>query len=259
MRFSLLHFFQWKLYLLPKGEKLDKTMDNGILMSKMSSGEKQILQSASYLLYHIKNIESIREDSNRKAYHHVNLVLDEAELYYHPEMQRTMIANVIKMLSWCHINNTKIRTVNIIVVTHSPFVLSDVPKSRILYLKEGNVETKDNQTFAANVHDLLYNQFFIQNPIGEAAYSSVKQIIEIYNKENLTFKEENSFTERLDYYRHVVTLIGENYLRKSLDDMLEAIMTRIKNKNVLKQEYERLKQRLSEIKEELGEETYEED
>uniref|UniRef100_UPI0040252D5E AAA family ATPase n=1 Tax=Candidatus Cryptobacteroides bacterium TaxID=3085639 RepID=UPI0040252D5E len=252
-------FFQWKLYLLPKGEKLDKTMDNGILMSKMSSGEKQILQSASYLLYHIKNIESIREDSNRKAYHHVNLVLDEAELYYHPEMQRTMIANVIKMLSWCHINNTKIRTVNIIVVTHSPFVLSDVPKSRILYLKEGNVETKDNQTFAANVHDLLYNQFFIQNPIGEAAYSSVKQIIEIYNKENLTFKEENSFTERLDYYRHVVTLIGENYLRKSLDDMLEAIMTRIKNKNVLKQEYERLKQRLSEIKEELGEETYEED
>lgn len=57
----------------------------------------------------------------------------------------------------------------------------------------------------------------------------------------------------------MVTLIGENYLRKSLDDMLEAIMTRIKNKNVLKQEYERLKQRLSEIKEELGEETYEED
>lgn len=108
----------------------------------MSSGEKQILQSASYILYHIKNIESIREDSYRKAYHHINLVLDEAELYFHPEMQRTMIANIIKMLSWCHINNTKIRSVNIIIVTHSPFVLSDVPKNRILYLKDGKLRIK---------------------------------------------------------------------------------------------------------------------
>lgn len=252
-------FFQWRLYLLPKGRRLDKTMDNGILMTKMSSGEKQMLQSASYLLYHIKNIESIREDSNRKAYHHINLVLDEAELYYHPEMQRTMIANVVKMLSWCHINNSKIRSVNIMVVTHSPFVLSDVPKDRILYLKDGKVEINNNQTFAANVHDLLYYQFFIQTPIGEVAYSSVKHIIEIYNKENLTPKEESSFYERLDHYRRVVALIGENYLRNSLENMLDAIVTRNNNRNVLKQEYERLKQRLSEIKEELGGEMHEED
>lgn len=117
-------------------------MDNGLLMNKMSSGERQMLQSASYMLYHIKNIESIREDNNRKAYRHINIVLDEAELYYHPEMQRTMIANIIKMLSWCHINNTKIRSVHIMLVTHSPFVLSDVPKNRILYMKDGNTAKK---------------------------------------------------------------------------------------------------------------------
>lgn len=251
-------FFQWRLYLMPKGSKLDKTMDNGILMSKMSSGEKQMLQSASYLLYHIKNIESIREDSNRKSYHHINLVLDEAELYYHPEMQRTMIANVVKMLSWCHINNSKIRSVNIMIVTHSPFVLSDVPKNRILYLKEGETEINDNQTFAANIHDLLYHQFFIQTPIGEVAYSSVKHIIEIYNKENLTTKEENSFYERLGHYRRMVALIGETYLRNSLVEMLDAIVARTNNRNALKQEQERLKRRLLEIEKELEEATHEE-
>ena len=36
-------------------------MDGGILMNKMSSGEKQMLQSASYLLYHMKNIENISQ------------------------------------------------------------------------------------------------------------------------------------------------------------------------------------------------------
>lgn len=246
--------FQWHLYFLPKHEKLNETMDNGMLLGKMSSGEKQILQSASYLLYHIKNIENIREDRNRKAYHHINLVLDEAELYYHPEMQRTMIANIVKMLSWCHINNTKIRSVHLMVVTHSPFVLSDVPKNRILYLKEGEVEMKGNQTFAANVHDLLYNQFFIQNSIGEVAWASVREIIDVYrNESGLSEKEKQRFFDKYDYYRHFLNLIGEKYLKNTLSEMLETILERENNDRMLWVEHERLKQRLEEIERKLEE------
>lgn len=241
-------FYEWRLYLLPRSERIKDTMDGGILMSKMSSGEKQMLQSASYLLYHIKNIESVKEDSNRKAYHHINIVLDEAELYYHPEMQRTMIANIIKMLSWCHINNTKIRSVHIMIVTHSPFVLSDVPKDRILYLKDGNVEKKQNQTFAANIHDLLYNQFFIENPIGEVAYSSVKKIIDMCNEETkLSQKDKELFYENVQYYRNLVDYIGEKYLQNTLTDMLDTIMLRIRDKHEIESERDRLQKRLEQI------------
>lgn len=240
-------FFEWRLYLQPKSKRLNKEMDNGILMSKMSSGEKQLLQSASYLLYHIKNIESIHEDINRKAYHHINIVLDEAELYYHPEMQRTMIANIIKMLSWCHINNNKIRSVHIMIVTHSPFVLSDVPKNRILYLKDGEVERKENQTFAANIHDLLYNQFFIENPIGEVAYSSVKHIIDVYNDKDLSQKTKEAFSQNIDFYHRMVNLIGEPYLHNTLSEMLDTIIVRSKDRELIENERNRLQEKINQL------------
>lgn len=241
-------FFEWRLYLLPKGEKVDSAMSNGLLMQQMSSGEKQMLQSASYLLYHIKNIESIREDKNREAYHHINLVLDEAELYYHPEMQRTMIANIVKMLSWCHINNTKIRSVHVMIVTHSPFVLSDVPKNRILYMKDGGNAKTDNQTFAANIHDLLYNQFFIENPIGEVAYSSVRKIVDMYNNHDcISIKEKNRFYSKISFYRGIIDLVGESYLHNTLTDMLDQIVMRISDDSAIRTERERLLKRLEQL------------
>ena len=240
-------FYEWRLYLLPKSERIKNTMDGGILMNKMSSGEKQMLQSASYLLYHMKNIESVKEDTNRKAYHHINIVLDEAELYYHPEMQRTMIANIIKMLSWCHINNTKIRSVHIMIVTHSPFVLSDVPQDRILYLKDGNVEKKQNQTFAANIHDLLYNQFFIKNPIGEVAYSSVKHIIDVYNDKDLSQKTKETFLSNIEFYHRMVNLIGEPYLHNTLSEMLDTIIVRSKDRELIENERNRLQEKINQL------------
>lgn len=241
-------FFEWRLYLLPKDEKVDCAMSNGLLMQQMSSGEKQMLQSASYLLYHIKNIESIREDKNREAYHHINLVLDEAELYYHPEMQRTMIANIVKMLSWCHINNTKIRSVHVMIVTHSPFVLSDVPKNRILYMNDGGNAKTDNQTFAANIHDLLYNQFFIENPIGEVAYSSVRKIVDMYNNPDcISIKEKNRFYSKISFYRGIIDLVGESYLHNTLTDMLDQIVMRISDDSAIRTERERLLKRLEQL------------
>ena len=140
------------------------------------------------------------------------------------------------------------------VVTHSPFVLSDVPKNRILYLKEGEVEMKGNQTFAANVHDLLYNQFFIQNSIGEVAWASVREIIDVYrNESGLSEKEKQRFFDKYDYYRHFLNLIGEKYLKNTLSEMLETILERENNDRMLWVEHERLKQRLEEIERKLEE------
>ena len=111
-------------------------------LSQMSSGERQFMHSLSYIIYHINNLQSVREDSTyRIKYHNLCLIFDEAELYYHPEYQRLFISRLIKTLSWCNINTNIIRGVNILIVTHSPFVLSDVPLSNTLYLKDGRVDT----------------------------------------------------------------------------------------------------------------------
>ena len=57
-------------------------------LESMSSGERQFLNSISYALYQIKILESVNDGYHRVHYNHINIVLDEAELYYHPDYQR---------------------------------------------------------------------------------------------------------------------------------------------------------------------------
>ena len=45
-------------------------------LGKMSSGERQMLYSLSYVLYHIKNIQSVKEDENRVGYHNICLIFE---------------------------------------------------------------------------------------------------------------------------------------------------------------------------------------
>lgn len=214
--------FKWEVKLSHKGRR------GSLSLKGMSSGEKQMLQSASYLLYHIKNIERIKIDNYRNPYHHINIVMDEAELYYHPEYQRQLIANMMEMIAACHIDGRIIRSLNLIIATHSPFVLSDVPKNRILYLSKGIPVKKEQQTFAANYHELLYNQFFINNTMGEVGRRAIEKIMSYYGGTAIIGKDKKAeFNEQKGYFHFVVSLIADNYLRNTLQSMLEAIEYRI--------------------------------
>jgi predicted ATP-dependent endonuclease of OLD family len=102
----------------------------------------------------------VKDTNLQIPYHHVSLIFDEAELYYHPEFQRDFIAKIIQFLAWCHIDARRIRSVNITVVTHSPFVLSDVMNAHTLNMSQGVVSRKEQQTFGANIHELLYGQLY---------------------------------------------------------------------------------------------------
>ena len=147
-------------------------------LGSMSSGERQFLNSISYALYHIKNLEGIRDGHNRVHYKHINLVLDEAELYYHPEYQRRYVKMLLETLSWCNFTSDKIRSINIIIVTHSPFILSDIVNDNVLYLENGTVKKQQKETFGANYYDLLYNSFFFEkNAIGEIATEVISELI----------------------------------------------------------------------------------
>lgn len=146
-------------------------------LESMSSGERQFLHSISYALYHIKNLESIKTGTNRLHYNHVNLVLDEAELYYHPEFQRRYVQMLLESMSWCKFK--KIKSINIIIVTHSPFILSDMVQDNVLYLEDGEQKKVEGYTFGANYYDLLYNSFFFEkNAIGEVATRVITDMIQ---------------------------------------------------------------------------------
>lgn len=139
--------------------------ENGqnVRFSSLSSGEKQMIYSVSSVLYQLRNINSVwdKRDQTNVAYKNVCLVFDEIELYAHPKYQLKLIrllVDSIKALGLFHVSN-----VNIILATHSPFVLSDVSKRNVLYLEDGvDVWEKIKfSPFAANVNDTLHQSFFL--------------------------------------------------------------------------------------------------
>lgn len=218
--------FEWDVEFSEK-----RTRKDGILLSNLSSGQKQLMQSFSYVLYHIKNLESVKDDKYTVGYHHINLVFDEAELYFHPEYQRQFICKLIRMLSWCHINGNKIRSLNMIVVTHSPFVLSDVPSCHVLYLSNGCPVHNGNETFAANIHELLHNQFFIKDYVGDVGRKAIFDLVEDYNKivgnmdSDIQAKELLKYP--LEYYGYIARHVAERYMRKNLLEMVSDMSQRV--------------------------------
>lgn len=157
----------------------------------LSSGERQQVYSISSLLYHLSNINSVWFDTNgqRVVYDHLNVILEEIELYFHPELQRTYLKRLFDGIKQVDIPN--IKSLNICFVTHSPFVLSDIPARNILALKKDTRDTEkiSLSTFGANIHEMLKNSFFLKNgSIGDYASWVITQIIE--SLQNVAGKKE---------------------------------------------------------------------
>lgn len=201
----------------------DKTNNpEEITLRSMSSGERQLLYSLSYIYYHIKNIASNKKEGKRVVgYHHINLIFDEAELYYHPEFQRVFVKRLLERLAMCHINRTNIRSINIMIVTHSPFILSDIPECNVLYLGTDE-DHKPGLTFGANIYDLLQDSFFLKSDIGEVAYTKINELVELYNRE---FSENNQkiFEGKYEEYEFVLNHLGEAYLKKTYEYMFRKL------------------------------------
>lgn len=163
----------------PAGEYMNAfDFEDSFYITGMSSGERQFLNSVSCVLYHLKNLESVVDDHHRHHYRHYTLIFDEVELYYHPEYQRKFVKMLLQSLSWCHMDREKIKSLNLIIVTHSPFILSDILGENTLYLKDGHREDVKQQNFGANFYDMLNNSFFFEkNAIGEVSSDIIGKMI----------------------------------------------------------------------------------
>ena len=215
----------------------------------MSSGERQMLYSLSYIFYHIKNIASIKEDGKRVVgYHHVNLIFDEAELYYHPEYQRQYVTRLLEHLAMCNINRTNIRSINIMIITHSPFILSDLPETNILFLRKGDDEKEDvpQKTLGANIYDLLKSGFFLDYAIGDVAQRKLQEIMDVYyNLEGDAQKD--AFEKRKKEFKFTIEHLGEDYLRRNFMHMYEEL----ERKTVGVSRKEQLAARINSLQEEM--------
>ena len=192
-----------------------------ISIRKLSSGEYQKISVISSIIYHLKNLDSITgrvatESQNNKIFkftpiynfENVNIILDEIELYFHPEFQRMFIKEILDRIN--HIEFERIKSINILFITHSPFILSDIPKNNVLFLEKGNpVFPMVENTFAANIHTLLQHGFFLNSvPIGEFSKDKINEIFSVlHNKSKYEFKDDLLKT---------IMLVSEPFIKSQL-------------------------------------------
>lgn len=159
-------------------EGADRPGNPRFRMSDLSSGELQMINSINTYIYHLRNLNYHVATTKSLEYYYVNLVLEEVELYFHPEYQRKYVYQMLRQIEQVRLNN--ILAINIILVTHSPFVLTDIPKNNVLFLEEGKpVRIMQENTFGANIHSLLQNGFFLEGaPMGEFAKKKINKMFE---------------------------------------------------------------------------------
>lgn len=209
---------------LPGFFNIDFEFEHKVKLSELSSGEQQSIFNMNSILYHLYNIQSVHPDPidepinaveeimkpDRTAYQNVNIVLDEVELYYHPEMQRELVNNLMQSFEKLK-PASGIKGINVCILTHSPFILSDIPTANVLSLERqsdgySTRKEKQEESFAANINDLLEDKFFLEGTlVGEYAAKKIEKLIEKIEERTLTAEDAR-----------LIELIGDPYLKTGL-------------------------------------------
>jgi len=147
------------------------------------------------------------------------IALDEPDLSLHPNWQKAYINEIMNLFK--NIDGKY----HILFTTHSPFLLSDIPKENVIFLdtyENGNCKVVDGlkdkkQTFGANIHTLLSDGFFMENGLmGDFAKGKIDKAIKLLNSPNKLDDKE------LKYCEQIISIIGEPIIKNQLQRMLDS-------------------------------------
>lgn len=214
---------------------LKKDGDTGIIdFRNLSSGERQIAYTISNFMYHLINVDSEWNDFYQDKdhleiikYRFVNVIFDEVELYFHPELQRSFMGLLLQALQNAHFKN--LYGVNIILATHSPFLLSDIPHSNVLCLGEDTMNVKG--TLGANIIELLGDSFFLSSIIGNVASREIQKIVNLYQVAKREEDITNTFKKNKERFKYVYKYVADPYLKDLVGRMLDYMEDYIKRTN----------------------------
>ena len=178
----------------------------------------------------------------------MNLIFDEAELYYHPEYQRQYITRLLEHLAMCNINRTNIRSINIMIITHSPFILSDLPDTNILFLRKGEDKKEDvpQKTLGANIYDLLKSGFFLDYAIGDVVQKKLQDIMRVYY-DMKGEEQRQAFEDSKSEFKFTIEHLGEEYLYRNFKHMYDEMEEKTSGKT----RRERLQEKMHQLEAEM--------
>lgn len=167
------------------------------------------------------------------------ILLDEGELYLHPEWQRKFFYDLHKYLPLFF----KGKRIQLFLTSHSPFLVSDLPSDNVLLLDVDENDNsrqvdkdKFNNTFGANINELLASSFFLdQGFVGEFAKEKINDLF-IY----LNYKEpKGKWTSKTAL--ELIELIGEPIVKRTLLQLYDQKFNANREIQFLESEIKKLK------------------
>ncbi|WP_318409849.1 AAA family ATPase [Photobacterium leiognathi] len=205
--FDDLDYFKWAIEEYDIKDSKTPFVDMGVSWgwSGMSTGESARLKLFSRIYDGVKRVKEISKNS------WIYIIIDEIDLYLHPEWQRTIIKEIYDLIESLSDFETKI---SLIITSHSPIIASDVLAKDIIHLHRVNDKTiiKENTFgFGSNIYDLYYKTFSLQSTIGEHSKGIIDELVIKTSAKTLT-KEEIE----------IVKSIGDEVVR-------DILLSRLKN------------------------------
>ncbi|WP_154147314.1 AAA family ATPase, partial [Ewingella americana] len=117
------------------------------------------------------------------------LLLDECDLYLHPEWQRLFIFEVLSFIR----QQQGFKKIQLIATTHSPIIASDFLPNNIIHLQRKRSNTilvKMESGFGATISELYVDGFFIDATMGKLALNYIKEIINNSKNKSINPQQE---------------------------------------------------------------------
>ncbi len=226
---------------------LVKTKEKSFLLKYLvfdlqkSDGELAYLRHLTYL-YYLSKYDLFSKNIDKKERNNYLIMMDEVDIHLHPEWQRKLISNSIKLINTFFSN----KNVQIVLTTHSPLVLSDVPSNNIIYISKNDDLSKkvqkrlDIQTFGSNIFDLYNDSFYFNGNvlIGDFAKSFIDNLYEDITKHKIENKNE---------IINKINIIGEKVIKRKLFMVVEDQNTSVNSITDIKDIIEVLNRKKEEI------------
>ena len=173
-----------------------------IELPKMSEGQRVFLDIVSKS---VSAIYTVQEGDS------LVLLIDEPDRALHPELARQFLNTLLE-----NINKCKDRNIQIIISSHSPFIVTDILPENVYAIDMENGHRKivnNKDTYATNIYYLLMDSFMLENTFGEYSYRQLKKIMKLLNEPN------KIGLEQMKWIGKIIDRIGEKTVKKMLMDL----------------------------------------
>jgi hypothetical protein len=173
----------------------------------MSSGEYAFLDLFSRIFAAVKSIRV------NKSHRCIPIFIDEPDLYLHPELQRQLLHKLFEFLSALHLQFKEESYFYLLFSTHSPFLVSDLPKETIKLLGKSGANYPI-KSLGANIYETLSAPFFLNNGfIGDHIKSKIELLLSDINQKKIN-------SERFESYQKLINAIDDELIKGQLSQML---------------------------------------